>query len=139
MLMLWALHMPGAQENSQRADPLGFVGMTLEELIGRFGMPQSVHPSRGIEEWQDDVVFVYEEGDFYIFRNRVWKAGLKAAMGINAGDSLAVVSLILGDRAQARFNSMFYSLDEGSWPMMLRCDFDADNRVLTIFIYRTDL
>jgi hypothetical protein len=135
-----ALPLLHAQSGSAygETDPASLIGSTLEELIRRFGTPKSVYAVRGLEEWQDDVVFVYDHGDYYVFRDRVWQAGFKSARGIKAGDSRAVVSLVLGARAENRGNSVFLSLDEGSWPLMLRCDFDRDGRALVIFIYRTD-
>lgn len=125
-------------------DPASYIGLTLAELYSRFGPPKSVFPSRGIDTWQDDVVFVYNQGDFYIFKDRVWQAGLKSAMGIKAGDSVGVVSLVLGSSASASLvesssNSVFYSLSGRSWPLILRCDFDSEGKVLIIFIYRPDL
>ena len=143
LLSLWFVFIvplwPQAEtERSRDDDPASYIGLTLDELIRRFGVPRSVYAARGLEEWQDDVVFVYDEGDFYIFKDRVWQLGLKAVRGINAGDSRAVVSLVLGSAAEYRGNSVFYSLNEGSWPLMLRCDFNSAGKAQVIFIYRTD-
>jgi len=143
LLPLWLLVMVPLWPQTGTAapggnDPVSFIGLTLDELLRRFGTPRSVYAARGLEEWQDDVVFVYDQGDFYIYNDRVWQAGLRAALGINSGDSRAVVSLVLGPKAESRGNSVFYSLDEYAWPMMLRFDFDKDDKVQAIFIYRTD-
>ena len=122
------------------ADPASFIGLTLTETIRRFGIPKSVYAVRGLEEWQDDVVFVYNEADFYIFKDRVWQAGLKEARGIKVGDPRAVIPLILGfSGAELRENSISYFLNEGAWPLMLRFDFDNAGMVRAIFIYRTDI
>ena len=129
---------------STEAEPASFIGLTLPELLSRMGPPKSVYPVRGPEEWQDDVVFVYDQADIYIHKDRVWQAGFKSAMGIKTGDNVAAVSLILGSAASVRMaesrqNSVFYFLDGKSWPMMLRCDFDKEGRVMMIFVYRSDL
>ena len=124
---------------NSNGDSVSYIGLSLSELLSRFGVPRSVYPVRGLEEWQDDVVFVYEEGDFYILKDRVWQVGLKSGLGIKTGDTWGTVTLVLGPRAESRYNSIFYSIDEGSWPMMLRCEFGSDGRVRAIFIYRTDL
>ena len=126
------------QGNTVEADPVSFVGLTLEELIRDFGVPQSVHAARGLEEWQDDVVFVYDQRDFYLYKDRVWKLGLRALRGINTGDPRGVVSLVLGSGVETRGDSVFYPLNDRSWPLMLRYDFDSAGRVEAIFIYRTD-
>jgi hypothetical protein len=129
MLPLWA-----------EDEHIRLVGLTLEELIDQFGIPRSVHAARGLEEWQDDVVFVYDEGDFYIYRNRVWQVGLKATGGIKTGDSAALVTLVLGDGLKGPdSSSLFYPINTQSWPMRMRIDFDIQGRLEMIFIYRTDL
>jgi len=125
-------------EQNREDDPVLFVGLTLTDLFQRFGVPSSVYAARGLEEWQDDVVFVYDRGNFYIYKDRVWQVGLKEALGIKTGDSRAVVSLVIGSKAESRGNSVFCSLDNAAWPMMLRCDFDKDDKVQAIFMYRTD-
>jgi len=135
IIPLW----PQAETETGGADaPVLYIGLTLTDLYQRFGVPQSVCASRGLEVWQDDVVFVYAQGDFYIYRDRVWQVGLKGAMGIKAGDSRDMVSLIFGSKGENRGNSFFCSLNDAAWPMMLRCDFDKDDKVQVIFIYRTD-
>jgi len=144
MVLFFAFFVPplwsqAETEQSRSDDPAQYIGLTLTDLFQRFGVPGSVYASRGLEEWQDDVVFVYDQGDFYIYKDRVWQLELKDVMGIKAGDSRSVVSLVLGSKAESFGNSIFYSLDAGAWPMMLRCDFDKDDNVQVIFIYRTDL
>ena len=119
-------------------DPVSFIGMTLTETLRRFGVPRSVYAVRGLEEWQDDVVFVCDEADFYIYKDRVWQAGLKEVRGIKTGDPGAVVSLILG-AVERRENSLFCFLNEGAWPLMLRFDLNNTGAIKAIFIYRTDL
>jgi len=128
-----------SQANPAEPDPVSLVGLTIEELLRSFGTPRSVHAARGLEEWQDDVVFVYEQGDFYVYRDRVWQVGLRELRGINTGDSRGVVSLVLGSGAETRGASIFYPINDRSWPLMLRYDFDSAGRVQAIFIYRTDL
>jgi len=83
-------------------DPVSYIGLNLNELYAKLGPPESVYAARGLEDWQDDVVFVYKEGDFYILKDRVWQLGLKSALGIGAGDNAASVSLILGSNNLAR-------------------------------------
>ena len=125
-------------------DPASYIGLTLREVILRFGVPRAVYPVRGLEEWQDDVVFIYDEGDFYIYKDRLWQAGLKQAWGIKIGDSRAVVSLIMNSRSPSSIeetagDSVFYLLNDGAWPLMFRFEFDSSGLVRAIFIYRTDI
>ncbi|AEF83270.1 hypothetical protein [Leadbettera azotonutricia] len=120
-------------------DPVSFIGLTLRELTGRFGAPQSVYAVRGIEEWQDDVVFVYSDGDFYVFKDRVWQVGIKAAFRIRAGDPKAAALLALGEGVEDRGDHLLYPIAGRSWPLTLRCNFDSSGKTTAIFIYRSDL
>jgi hypothetical protein len=119
-------------------DPASWIGMDLPALLDRFGVPNSVYVVRGAEEWQDDVVFVYDHGDFYVFKDRVWQLGLKSAYKISAGDSREAALLALGEKTEDRGNYLFCPLPGGSWPLVLCCNLDGEGKVSTIFIYRSD-
>ena len=123
---------------AQQAQPHSFVGMKLEELIDRYGPPKTVYAARGSESWQDDVVFEYDQGDFYIYRDRVWQVGLTSVYGIALGDPKPAALLVLGDRAEDRGNYMLFPLPDGGWPLMLRINFSDAGLVSAIFIYRPD-
>jgi len=132
---------PVSAQNTQEPDLhdelLSFVGLKLDDLIMRFGIPQTVFSSRGEETWQDDVVFVYDEGDFYIYRDRVWQIGLKTAYGLKTGDGKAVALLVLGDKAQDEGDYLLYPLPGSGWPLSLRINFNS-GRISAIFVYRPD-
>ncbi|MDR2517980.1 MAG: hypothetical protein LBD13_01015 [Spirochaetaceae bacterium] len=119
------------------SDPSSLIGLTLDGLVSRFGLPQSVHAVRGIETWQDDVVFVYEDQGFYVYRNRVWQIEIKTAYGIRIGDPFGRVSQLL-DGALYFDTYLLYTLPSRDWPITLRVNFDQSQAVSTIFIYRSD-
>ncbi|GHV63376.1 hypothetical protein AGMMS49587_13220 [Spirochaetia bacterium] len=122
-------------------DPAALIGLTLEALINRFGTPQSVYAVRGFEQWQDDVVFVYPQGDFYVFRDRVWQLALQSAYGIRVGDPRAAVELVLGDKAEGFGDHFLLSLPGRGWPLMFRVNLGAGtaaDRVSALFVYRPD-
>ncbi|GHV36019.1 hypothetical protein AGMMS50268_34740 [Spirochaetia bacterium] len=123
-------------------DPAAFIGLTLEALINRFGAPQSVYAVRGLEDWQDDVVFVYPQADFYVYRDRVWQIGLQSAYGIRIGDPRAAAVLAMGDGAQDFEDHILLSLPGKSWPLMLRVNLGgiaaAAGGVSALFVYRPD-
>ena len=118
-------------------DPSSFVGMRLEEVFARFGLPRTVYAARGGESWQDDVVFVYGEGDFYIFRDRVWQVGITSIFGIKIGDAKAAAVLALGERARDEGNHLLLDIAGYGWPLSLRVNFDA-GRISAMYIYRPD-
>jgi hypothetical protein len=132
-LLLFAAVPLAAQE-----DPAQVVGLTLESVYARYGVPESVYAVRGAEEWQDDVVFVYQDWDLYVYQDRVWQVGLKSALGISLGDSAGMAFLLLGEGVQTFEGYLLYSLPPRSWPLQLRLDIDGAGKVTAIYIYRSD-
>jgi hypothetical protein len=114
------------------------VGLTLEELYARFGVPLAVHAVRGAEEWQDDVVMVYGQGDFYLFKDRVWQVSLKAGYGLKLGDPGPAAALALGEKARNMGDHFLLSLPGGGWPLELRVNINGSGRVSAICVYRPD-
>ena len=131
VLPLWS------QVQGEQDELLSFVGLKLDALVMRFGIPPTVHAVRGEEDWQDDVVFVYDEGDFYIYRDRIWQIGLKSAMGLKIGDTKAVALLVLGEKAKDEGDYILYPLPGGGWPVSLRVNISA-GRIAAIYVFRPD-
>jgi hypothetical protein len=133
--------LPGAAEPGTGepggSGPEALIGLTLEEIYGRFGIPQALRAVRGGEEWQDDVVLVYPVGDFYVYRDRLWQVGVGAARGIRLGDSREAVLLALGEEAVEGEDYLVLALGGWSWPLALRVNLDS-GRVAGIFVYRSD-
>ena len=121
----------------QSDEPLSFVGMKLDDLIRRFGSPQNVYAARGNETWQDDVVFVYREGEFYIYRDRVWQVGLQSFYNMRVGDAKAVALLALGENVEDRGDYLIYTFSGTAWPLLLRVNCNA-GKISAIFLYRAD-
>jgi len=115
-----------------------YVGMTLAELIGRFGPPRTVGTARGNELWQDDVVFQYPQGDFYIYRDRVWQVRLVSIRGVSNGDRKAAVQFYLGNTAEDMGDHLLFPVSGSDWPLMLRVNFSNSGLVSGIFLYRPD-
>jgi hypothetical protein len=128
----------GAQEAVLYGNPVQFVGMTVPALLQALGPPASVYAARGGEAWQDDVVFAYERGEFYLYKDHVWQASLKSAFGIQAGDPKAAVLLVLGEDALDEGNSVTVDVPGLGWPMRLRVDFNRTGKTSAIFLYRPD-
>jgi hypothetical protein len=125
-----------AQSDSD--EKLSYVGMTLADLFDSFGVPKTVLAARGNEYWQDDVVFQYNEGDFFIHRDRVWQVMLPAACGIANRDRKAAVLLTLGNSAQDRGDHVLFPISGKGWPLMLRVNISNSGQVSAIYIYRPD-
>ena len=127
-----------AQGQAENLGTFSYVGMKLAELFERFGAPETVHAARGVEIWQDDVVFKYNEGDFYIFGDRVWQVKLPSAYGITVGDPKAATLLVLGNAAEDKGDHLLIPLNNQDWPLMMRINFNNAFAVSAIFIYRPD-
>ena len=131
---LWSQTSAPALSNDE---PFSFIGMKLDELISRFGSPQAVYAARGKDLWQDDVIFMYNEREFYVFRDRVWQIGLKSFYDMKVGDAKAVAMLILGGDVHDYEDHLIYHFADVAWPVSLRLNFNA-GRISAIFLYRSD-
>jgi hypothetical protein len=129
----------GGSAGSVAADsPAVFIGLSVGELYARFGVPLSVYPVRGAQEWQDDVVMVYGQGDFYLYQDRVWQVSLKAGYGLKLGDPRPAVTLALGEKAVDRGDHFLLPLPGEGWPLEFRVNINGSGRVSAIYIYRPD-
>jgi hypothetical protein len=143
--LLWLLLFPRplrAQglppEPREGGDPAALIGLSLGELWERYGPPLSVHPVRGAEPWQDDVVFSYPSGDFYIHRDRVWQLGLRDAYGVKLGDPRGLLSLLFGEGLEEFEDRILRPLFGWNWPLKLRVNISGPGQVSAIYIYRSD-
>jgi len=120
-------------------EQLSFVGMMMADLLEQLGPPRSVITERGIEVWQDDVVFQYNGADFYIYRDRIWQVKLASTHGVSNGDRKPAVMLILGSNAQDMGDHILLPITGRNWPMMMRINFSNSGNtgvVSAIYIYR---
>jgi hypothetical protein len=137
VLLVAAPLLMSQQDGNRNDEIISNMGLKLEDLFLRYGAPKTVHAARGDEDWQDDVVFVYNEWDFYIYRDRVWQIGLKSGYGMKIGDTKASALLALADKAKDEGDYLLYPITGGAWPLSLRVNFNA-GKISGIFIYRTD-
>jgi hypothetical protein len=139
LLLLFVFLPLWAQEQQLSAnEPFSIVGLRLAELVERFGLPKTVFAARGNELWQDDVVFQYDEGDFYIYRDRVWQVRLSSVRGISVMDPKQVALLVMGDNVQDMGDHLLLPVSGNNWPMMFRVNINPAGLVSAIYIYRSD-
>ncbi|MDR0600639.1 MAG: hypothetical protein LBG84_11295 [Treponema sp.] len=139
LLFLLCLGGAGFTQTDPQAsqDPALLIGATLTDLLNRYGVPKQVYAVRGIAAWQDDVVFVYDSGEFYIFGNRVWQLKLRSAYSIKEGDAKTVVNRALGEGRSFEGYTLF-QLPSRIWPITLRVNWDTSSRVSGIYLFRSD-
>jgi hypothetical protein len=117
------------------------VGLTLQEVFALYGEPDTVHTVRGVEEWQDDVVFVYTERkiDLYIYKDRVWQVCVQAALGLKKGDRKETALRILAGNVEDKEAYLQYHYPNTVWPKFARFNLDTTGRISVIYVYRPDL
>ncbi|MDR1216231.1 MAG: hypothetical protein LBK25_06090 [Treponema sp.] len=129
-----------AQSASSQAEPIeSVIGMTAAEVFSQFGAPQTVYAVRGMESWQDDIVFAYKDFDCYVYQDHVWQISVKSALGINIGDSRDVADLVLNDAAIVFDDCMIAPLPSKDWPLVIRVNFNDKGKIIALFIYRPDM
>ena len=126
-----------AAQSNTASDPSALIGMTLSELYKNHGVPKNVYAVRGAAVWQDDVVFVYDNIEFFIFGNRVWQLKVRSAYNVKDRDTKASVTKTLGEGRSFEGYTL-YQLPGKTWPLMLRINWDASERAAGIYIYRPD-
>ena len=154
-LLLIGLFFLSLPVESQEASPveekgtvplIDLLGMDLESAYGALGAPSMVFSHRGEEEWEDDVVFYYENHIYlFWFRNKVYQVrvderyahdffGLRMGIPkIFAANSLRKV----GKFMQEVDNSIIFHLIGYQYPLRVRAIFQQG--VLNDFyIYRSD-
>jgi hypothetical protein len=140
--VLALLCVPAWAQDAGDGDPAALIGLSLGELIGRYGAPVAVYAVRGREDWQDDVVFSYGEREFYFYKDRVWQVSVTRAYGIRIGENRNVIPLVMGEGTKVADG---YSLAAAppaeprlSWPVQVRFNNDSRGLITAIFIYRSD-
>jgi hypothetical protein len=139
LLFLFSFPLCAQQQPAAGADEqLSFVGMTIAGMLERLGPPRAVNTARGEEPWQDDVVFHYPIGDFFVYGDRVWQVKLASVYGISNGDRKSAVMLVLGNTAEDRGEFILSQVTGKDWPLTLRINFNNSGVVSAIYLYRPD-
>jgi hypothetical protein len=146
--VLFTLHAEEAAPPAAAApDVENAVGLTLREVFTFYGQPDAVHAVRGAEEWQDDVVFVYDDRklDLYIYKDRVWQVRVEAALGVKKSDRKTTALRVLGEKSalggniEDKGDHLLYRYPASVWPKYARLNIDALDRISAIYIYRPDM
>ncbi|MEW5818387.1 MAG: hypothetical protein AB1798_23735 [Spirochaetota bacterium] len=120
-----------------------YLGITLKEAFDLFGVPVEVFSYRGEAEWQDTVVFYYQNQLYmFWFNNRVWQIRVdsrytESVLGLVMGDSRSKVLETLGQPFHTDEYSVLYNLPSGGFPIKARFFFDNE-RLNDIYIFRGD-
>lgn len=124
-------------------DPATILGLSVSEVLGRWGPPQSVFSVRGEEAWQDDVAFRYAEGfTLFLYGEKLWQLRLSApyagsAYGLFLGDSFDKAYSLLGEPHERSGDRLVYRMPYQGYPVRLRLDL-TDGKLSDIYLYRAD-
>jgi hypothetical protein len=141
--LLWGLLLSlslgrGLWSQEHEPNPAALIGLTLGELLSRYGTPESVYAVRGAQEWQDDVVFVYRDMDCYLYKDRVWQISLQAAFGLSIGDRRELIPLVFEEGVRDFDTYTLLPISGQAWPLQLRLNMDRSGKITRIFLYRSD-
>lgn len=123
---------------SRITDQTTLIGISLREVISRFGPPDAVYPMRGDAPWQDDVVFAYKDADFFIIKDRVWQIRVQSANGIRNGDAKITISMMHGESAADKGNRVIVTLRGYAIPLEYHYYIDPRGHVQAIYLCRSD-
>ncbi len=125
------------------ADPLSFLGSTINDLFSNPTPPDEVYPSRGTVENEDNVVFYYSDG-FYLFlyANRVWQVRYDknypaAVFELNQGMDKGEIVELKGTPFIENEDNLVYEIDEKSYPLRMKLFF-VEDKLDDIYFYRAD-
>lgn len=132
-----------AQSLEEETDLSELIGWTLDQACAELGAPAEIFPFRGGKDWQDTVVFYFDE-HFYLFwyENRVWQVRAdhryKGELnGIAMGVSKEELENLLGEPLFQDDTSVIYNLPDEGHPMRMRLFFEG-GALSDLYIYRSD-
>jgi hypothetical protein len=120
-----------------------YLGLGLADALTRFGAPDTVFAVRGIEAWQDDVVFSYASGfSLFWFGDRLWQIRFAvpyagSVYGLSLGDPADKVFSLLGEPFEAPEGALVYRLPYQGYPVRLRLVV-KEGRLADAYLYRAD-
>ena len=139
-----------APDESEAPEPVSILGMHPADIFETLGPPDEIYPLRGENNWQDDVVFYYNNNLYlFIFKNRVWQIRADyryqdKILGIKPGLTQEETIEILGRPFSAKegeyifLNPASLTRLETGFPLRMRILYDTEKRISDIYLYRGD-
>ncbi len=124
-------------------DPATELGLTLAKVFETHGVPAKVYAARGLEPWQDDVVFEYAPGySLFLFGDRVWQVRLAppyagSCFGLFLGDAWDKTYTMLGKPYREEEGAAEWRVPFDGFPVRLRI-LGKDGKIADIYLYRAD-
>ncbi|MBN1798622.1 MAG: hypothetical protein JW822_08585 [Spirochaetales bacterium] len=138
---LWQLLSQIPQTNGKNS--IDWLGMDLETVYKKFGVPQEVFCYRADKKEDDNVVFYYKDHIYlFWFENRVWVVRFDERfkhefLGIKMGMPREQILEILGDKFKETEDSLVFYLPDQGFPVRLRLFF-KENMLFDAYVYRGD-
>jgi len=120
------------------------LGWTLEEALEWMGRPESMLTHRGRTAEEDNVVFFYSDfTSLFWFRDRVWQVRADRRWsgevdGVRMGLDRDDVEALWGPPINDFDPDPTWTLPDRGYPVRIRLYFDDDDRLVDLYVYRSD-
>ena len=124
--------------------PTVFLGMSPGKALNALGVPERVFPVRGLEAWQDDVVFEFLDGlSLFLFDDKVWQVRISdpyslPVLGFILGGTEDQLTKALGFPPEIVDGDLEWKLTGEAWPIRLRAIISEGGSIREIYVYRAD-
>jgi len=128
----------------QQLDLHALIGMDLQQVYQRLGVPAEVYTLRGERPEQDDVVFYYPSHLYlFWFQNRVWQARVDrrfsgTVFSVSMGATRRQVSDSMEHPVSQLADSLLIHMEDRGYPLQARLYFEED-RLVDVYCFRGDL
>ena len=120
------------------------LGWTLDEALSWLGPPASMFPFRGDVAEEDNVVFFYPDSRYlFWFNDRVWQ--LRAdenwkgeVDGVAMGMKRSQIDRLWGAPINDWDENPTWTLPDRGYPVRIRLYFDDNDRLVDLYVYRSD-
>ena len=137
-----------AAEENQRLPLASFftdhLGWEFSHAIENYGNPVNIFVKRGESADLDTVVFYYSEHLYlYWFHNRVWQIRADERWegeidAVRMGMTRKEIERLWGSPINSRDENPTWTLPRRSHPSRIQLYFDGQNRLIDLYVYRSD-
>ena len=151
LLLISMVSIYPAASDSREPDPLPHaseftekLGMTVEDLFSNNDIPESIFPYRGELPEEDNVVFYYPDNLYlFLFHDRVWQLRVDERWenevdGVRMGMSRQKVEEIWGPPINSWDENPTWQLPDKGYPVRIRLYFSENNKLIDLYVYRSD-
>lgn len=120
------------------------LGWTLDEALSWLGTPETMFPFRGDEATEDNIVFYYPNSLYlFWFKDRVWQLRVDENWkgeidGVRMGMKQNRITRLWGPAINDWDENPTWTLPDRGYPVRIRLYFDDNDRLVDLYVYRSD-